>query len=60
MLCPWYIRNAQSLFHKFQSKGVEDIDFFEWILLLEIQTNGKNWVWEEKLVEPSMCSHCQI
>jgi hypothetical protein len=28
---------------------------FEWILLLEIQTNCKNWVWKEKSVEPSMC-----
>jgi hypothetical protein len=26
----------------------------EWILLLEIQTNCKNWVWKEKSVEPSM------
>jgi hypothetical protein len=34
--------------------------FFEWILLLEIQTNCKIWVWKEKSVEPSMCSHCQI
>jgi hypothetical protein len=30
---------------------------FEWILLLEIQKNWKNCVCEEKLVEPSMCSH---
>jgi len=30
---------------------------FEWILLLKIQTNCKNWVWKEKSVEPSMCSH---
>jgi hypothetical protein len=33
---------------------------FEWILLLEIQTNYKNWVlnfWTEKSVEPLMCSH---
>jgi hypothetical protein len=27
---------------------------FEWILLLKIQTNGKDWVWKEKSVEPSM------
>jgi hypothetical protein len=32
----------------------------EWILLLEIQENLKNWVWKEKSVELSMCSHCQI
>jgi hypothetical protein len=31
---------------------------FEWILLVEIQSNYKNWVW--KPVELSMCSHCQI
>jgi len=31
---------------------------FEWILFLEIQTNyQKNWVWKEKSIEPSMCSH---
>jgi hypothetical protein len=30
---------------------------FEWILLLEIQKNYKNWVWKEKSVKPSMCSH---
>ncbi len=24
---------------------------FEWILLLEIQTNCKSWVWKEKSVE---------
>jgi len=31
---------------------------FEWILLLEIQTNCENWVWKEKSVELLMCSHC--
>jgi hypothetical protein len=30
---------------------------FERILLIEIQTNCKNWVWKENLVEPSMCSY---
>jgi hypothetical protein len=30
---------------------------FEWILLLEIQTICKTWVWKEKLVEPSKCLH---
>jgi hypothetical protein len=25
--------------------------------LQEIQTNCKNWIWKEKLVETSMCSH---
>ncbi len=33
---------------------------YEWILLLKTQTNCKSWVQEEKSVEPSMCSHCQI
>jgi hypothetical protein len=33
---------------------------FEWILLLEVQTNSKNSVGKEKSVELSMCSHCQI
>ncbi len=30
---------------------------FGWILWLEIQTNCKIWVWKEKSVKPSMCSH---
>ncbi len=34
-----------------------EVLIFEWILLLKIQTNCKNWVWKEKSVEPSMCSH---
>jgi hypothetical protein len=29
----------------------------EWILLLDIQTNCKNWVWKENSVELSMCLH---
>jgi hypothetical protein len=33
---------------------------FEWILLLKIQTNCKNWVWKKKISWASMCSHCQI
>jgi len=28
----------------------------EWILLLKIQTNCKNWVWKEKSVDPQ-CVH---
>jgi hypothetical protein len=35
----------------------EKILIFEWILLLEIQTNYKYWVWKEKSIEHSMCSH---
>ncbi len=31
--------------------NVGKILIFEWILLLEIQTNCKNWVWKEK------CAH---
>jgi hypothetical protein len=34
----------------FRSK-VWKILIFKWILLLEIQTNFKNWVWKEKTVE---------
>jgi len=30
---------------------------FNRIFLLEIQTNCKNWIWNEKSVEPLMCSH---
>jgi hypothetical protein len=33
------------------------ISILERILFLEIQTNCKNWVWKENLVEPSMCSY---
>jgi hypothetical protein len=29
----------------------------EFILLLEIQTNCKKWVWKKKSVEFSMCLH---
>ncbi len=29
---------------------------FEWILLLKIQTNCKNWVWKEKSLSPQ-CVH---
>jgi hypothetical protein len=28
--------------------------------LLLIQTNCKYWVWKEKSVEPSMCSHAEV
>jgi hypothetical protein len=31
---------------------------FEKNLLLEIQTICKYWVWKQKSIEPSMCSHC--
>jgi hypothetical protein len=41
---------------KFRTK-VWKILIFEWILLLEIETNCKSWVWKEKSVEPSMSSH---
>jgi hypothetical protein len=33
---------------------------FEWILLQEIPTNCKKWIWKEKSVELSTCLHCQI
>jgi hypothetical protein len=31
----------------------EDVDF----LLLEIQTNCKNWVWKENQLRPQLCLH---
>jgi hypothetical protein len=46
-------------FRIFKAK-VWKILIFECILLLEIQTNCKNWVWKGKSVKPSMCSHCWI
>jgi hypothetical protein len=39
---------------------VRKILIFEWILLLEIFLNHKNWVWKEKSVESLTCSHCRI
>jgi hypothetical protein len=48
--------NLKELFHNFQSLSVEYI-FLKRILLFEIQKNYKNWVWKQKLVEPSMYSH---
>ncbi len=35
---------------------MDDI-ILECILLLEIQTNWKKWLWKENVFEPSMCSH---
>ncbi len=32
--------------------GLWKILNFEWFSLLEIQTNCKNWVWEEKSIGP--------
>jgi hypothetical protein len=48
------------VYFKISRAKVWKILIFEWILLLEIQTNYKNWVlnfWTEKSVEPLMCSH---
>jgi len=45
------------LFHNFQSEGVEHVDFLM-DFVLDIQTNCKNWVWKEKLVEPLIFAHC--
>jgi hypothetical protein len=46
-------------FPTFRDK-VWKILIFEWILLLKIQTNCKNWAWKEKSVEHSMRSHIYI
>jgi hypothetical protein len=55
----WRVKFNRVYFTIFRAK-VWKILRFEWILLLEIQSNCKNWVWKEKAVEPSMCSRCQI
>jgi hypothetical protein len=56
---PWQGRFNRIYFTIFKAK-VWKILIFQWILVLEIQTNCKNWVWKEKPIEPSMSSHCQI
>jgi len=52
---PWQVRFNRVCFTIFRAK-VWKILIFERILLLEIQTNCKNWARKES-VEPSMCSH---
>jgi len=58
--CCWkalgWVRFNRVHFTIFRAK-VWKILLFEWILLLEIHKNYKNWVWKEKSVEPSICSH---
>jgi predicted ABC-type exoprotein transport system permease subunit len=56
---PHQVRSNRCYFTIFRAT-VWKILIFEWILLLEVQTNSKNWVWKEKSVELSMCSHCEI
>jgi hypothetical protein len=56
---PHRVRSNRVYFTIFRAK-VWKILILEWILLLEVQTNSKNWVWKEKSVELSLCSHCQI
>jgi len=53
---PWQIKSNRFYFTIFRAR-VWKILIFERILLIEIQTNCKNWVWKENLVEPSMCSY---
>jgi hypothetical protein len=54
---PWrWVRFNRVYFTIFRAK-VWKILIFEWIPLLKIQTNCKNWVWKEKSVESSLCSH---
>jgi hypothetical protein len=54
---PWKLRFNRVYFTIFRGKGWNTL-IFELILLLENQTNCKNWVWKEKSINPSMCSHC--
>jgi hypothetical protein len=53
---PWWARFNRVNFTIFRAK-MWKILIFEWILLLKIQTNYKNWVSKEKSVKLSMCSH---
>jgi len=56
-VCTWCVRFNRVYFTIFRVQAWM-ILIFEKKLLLEIQTNCKYWVWKEKSVEPSMCSHC--
>jgi hypothetical protein len=47
----WEVRFNRVYFTIFRA-GLWKILIFEWILLLEIQTNCKNWVWKEKSIGP--------
>jgi hypothetical protein len=53
---PRWVRSSWVYFTIFRAK-VWKILIREWILLLKIQKNCKNWVWKEKSGKPSMCSH---
>jgi hypothetical protein len=61
--CCWkalreWVRSNWVYFTIFRAKAVKDILIHEWILLLEIQKNRKNWVYGKKNhVKLSMCSH---
>ncbi len=55
----WRLRFNKVYFTIFGAK-VWKILISKLILLLKIQTNCNKWVWKEKSVEPSMCSHCRI
>jgi hypothetical protein len=46
---PWRVRFNRVYFTIFRAKLWKDI-IFEWILLLDIQKNCENWVWNENLV----------
>jgi hypothetical protein len=48
---PRWARFNRVYFTIFLAK-VWKILIFEWILLLKIQTNCKNWVWKEKSIDP--------
>jgi hypothetical protein len=53
---PHQVKFNQVYFTIFRAK-VWKILIFEWILLLEVYINCKNWAWKGKFVEPTMCSH---
>jgi hypothetical protein len=63
-LCCWKVFGESDLVEftsQFSELRCEKHLSFEWILLLEIQNNCQNWVWNsKKSVEPTMCPHCQI
>ncbi len=57
---PRQVRSNRGYYFTIFRAKMWNILIFEWILLLEVQTNSKNWVWKGKSVELSVCSYCQI
>jgi hypothetical protein len=52
----WWVKFNKVYFTIFKAK-VWKILVFEWIFVMEIQTNCKFWFRKEKFVEHFMCSH---